>query len=325
LGAKLPYARFVAGQPEPDGLVRLAYYINYALWQKPSGLIDVGFFTHLDESNRCLERARAMQYCVCQCRQYADWLLKQGAKSVTYIPMGYDAYRYRPRLVLGVVGLLNHPRKGWHLVEAVRKLPFVEVRTTDGGLSEEDLPAFYQGLDYVLIPATVEGGPMSLLEGLAMGKPIIAPEGVGMVPEFGDTRHIRRYPAGDAEALVQLVSQCYDEKQDRARLVKLRSWDAWAQSHHHLFMDLLTLGGQPEPEPAIGFRFGMMGELDVPFGIDVQRLENGIDSLARHLFWGQYAEARAQLQELVKTFSCAKPLLKTTPDENGSFPRKNPY
>ena len=63
-----------------------------------------------------------------------------------------------------------HPRKGRHLVEELRKLPFVEVLTTEGKMPEEELPAFYQRLDYVLIPATVEGGPMSLSEGLAMGK-----------------------------------------------------------------------------------------------------------------------------------------------------------
>ena len=67
---------------------------------------------------------------------------------------------------------------------------------------------------------------MSLLEGLAMGKPIIAPEGVGLVPEFGATEDIRRYPAGDAAALVELVRTCYEEKRARSRLVENRTWDA---------------------------------------------------------------------------------------------------
>ncbi len=34
----------------------------------------------------------------------------------------------------------------------------------------------YQRADDVLIPTMVEGGAMSLLEGLAMGRPVIAPE-----------------------------------------------------------------------------------------------------------------------------------------------------
>src|SRR5437870_1631550 len=80
---------------------------------------------------------------------------------------------------------LAHPRKGGRLVELLRTLPFVEVQATAGRVPEAQLRDFYQRLDYVLIPSLVEGGPMSLLEGLSMGKPVIAPENVGMVPEFG--------------------------------------------------------------------------------------------------------------------------------------------
>src|SRR5260370_23582582 len=135
------------------------------------GGLNVGFFAHREEAGEFLDRARRMDFCVCMSRKYENWLLDQDVPKVTCIPMGYDSFRYRPRLVLGVVGLLDHPRKGRHLVEAVRTLPFVEVLTSEGRMSLEQLPDFYQRLDYVLIPATVEGGPMCLLEGLAMGKP----------------------------------------------------------------------------------------------------------------------------------------------------------
>ena len=54
------------------------------------------------------------------------------------------------RHVLGVTGPLDHPRQGKHLVEQVRKLPFVELLAGEGHVSEEELPDFYQRLDYVL-------------------------------------------------------------------------------------------------------------------------------------------------------------------------------
>jgi hypothetical protein len=337
LAGKLPYAELV-DTPNAKGAAKLVYYINYALYQRPSGSIDVGFFTHLDEQHQFLERARAMAFCICQSRKYADWLASQGVQHVTHIAMGYDVYQYRPRLVLGVVGLLDHPRKGRRLVEELRKLPFVEVLTTEGKLTEKELPDFYQRLDYVLIPATVEGGPLCLLEGLAMGKPVIAPADVGMVPEFFDTEHVRTYPAGDAGALVELVQRCYDEKLDKTRLVKQRTWDRWAESHHHVFMQLLRSRGIEPPAPAVGFRFGMIEELDVPFfphpnplpegegvrGCDVENLEAGIDGVARHLFWGEYADARAKLLEIVKRYPCAQPLRDTTPDESGEFVSRRP-
>src|SRR5262249_22924389 len=158
---------------------------------------------------------------------------------VAHVPMGFDYYRYRPRLLLAVVGRLDHPRKGKALVDRLRQLPFVEVVTTEGRVPEGGLRDVYERGDYLLVPATVEGGPVRRLEGRCGGKRVIAPEGVGVVPEFADTEAIRRYPAGDAEALVGLVTACYEEKLKRTRLVQGRTWDAWAQAHHHLFGQLL--------------------------------------------------------------------------------------
>jgi hypothetical protein len=315
LAAKLPYAAFVPWQPRRDGEARVAYYVNYALYQGPSGLIDVGLFTHREDTQEFLERAHQVDYCVSMSRLYADWLRDQGVRWVVHIPMGFDAYRYRPRLVLGVVGKLDHPRKGRHLVERLRALPFVEVWATEGQVQDEDLPEFYQGLDYVLIPATVEGGPMSLLEGLAMGKPVIAPEGVGMVPEFPDSEHLVRYPAGDAEALVRVVTACYRKKLACARLVQGRTWDHWAEAHHHLFMRLLTERGLPAPQPAPGFRFGLLSELEIPLGIAVDQLEAAVDQVASHLFFGRYQAARLKLREALAAFPFAGKLFDVIPEE----------
>jgi len=302
LARKLPYAEFVPWQPRAGGRARLAYYVNYALYHGPSGLIDVSFFTHYEEAHQFLERARRLDSCVSMSKLYADWLRGQGVGHVVHIPMGFDSYRYRPRLVLGVFSRLEQPRKGKRLVERLRQLPFVELVLTEGEAKAEALPGLYQRVDYVLIPATVEGGPMSLLEGLGMGKPVIAPANVGMVPELPAGAHIRTYPAGDAEALARVVSTCYEEKLARARLVQERTWDRWAEGHHELFRDLLRARGVAAPEQAPGFRFGMLAELEVPFGICVERLETGVDGVATQLFYGRYREARRALEELAGEF-----------------------
>lgn len=311
LAAKLPYSHFSTRPAE--GPAALVYYVNYALYDRPSGRIDVALFTHCDQSHQFLNRARSVDFCICMSRLYADWLRAQGLPKVAHIPMGFDSYRYRPRLVLGVIGLLDHPRKGRALVDELRKLPFVEIVATEGKVPDEELPALYQRLDYVLIPATVEGGPMALLEGLGMGKPIIAPEGVGMVPEFGDTEHIRRYPAGDARSLVELVTACYEEKLGPRRLVQERTWDRWAEAHHHLFVQLLEAHGIAGPRPALGFRFSMLGEVDVPPGIDAAPLEAAMDEASRHLFWGHHADARQILQASLPCYPFIRQLLATIP------------
>jgi hypothetical protein len=324
LAAKLPYAEFVPWKPRPDGHARIAYYVNYALHEASSGLIDVAFFTHCEDEAQFLEHARSADFCVCMSRLYADWLTARGVGAVTHIPMGFDSLRYRPRLVLGVVGLLDHPRKGRRLVERLRELPFVEVIVTEGRLSEQELPDFYQRLDYVLIPATLEGGPMSLLEGLAMGKPVIAPEGVGLMPEFRESPHIRRYAAGDADALLQVVTSCYEGKLERAGLVTDRSWDHWAKAHDQLFTRLLQERGIEPPRPAPGFRFGMLGELEIPHGIDVEELEQAVDQAARHLFYGRYSEAREHLEEVATRFPCVGRLLATIPRGGASIHQRAP-
>jgi hypothetical protein len=313
LASKLPYAILTRPGTKPAPHIALVYYVNYYLYNGPSGVLDVGYFTHADEANDFLARGRRMDYCVCMSRVYEDWLKAQGVTHVTCIPMAYDSYRYRPRLVLGVIGLLDQPRKGKHLVDAVRQLPFVEVVTTEGRLPPEQLPDFYQRLDYVLIPATVEGGPMCLLEGLAMGKPVLAPANVGMVPEFGDTEHIRRYPTGDVAGLLELVRTCYEEKRARARLVEERTWDRWAEAHHRLFERLLRERGKEWPQPCPGFRFGMLGELEVPLGVDVEPLETAVDAMARHLYFGRYGEARAGQEAVLPRYPFAGKLLDGIP------------
>jgi hypothetical protein len=85
---------------------------------------------------------------------------------------------------------------------------------------------------------------MSLLEGLALGKPVIAPKGVGIVPELEEAEELLRYPAGDGEALVALVRGCYERKLRGSRLVQGRSWERWGEEHDRLFRRLVEANGK---------------------------------------------------------------------------------
>lgn len=308
LASKLPYATFAPWRPRPlSG--GIAYYVNYALYEAPSGGLDVGFFTHVEDEAGFLDRARRMDHCVSMSKLYADWLRDRGVLHATHVPMGFDYYRFRPKLVLGVVGRLEHPRKGMALVERLRRLDFVELVATGGLLEEDALREAYQRVDYVLIPATVEGGPMSLLEGLGSGRPVIAPAGVGMVPEFEGSPQVLLYPAGDADALEELVASRHREKLARGRPVQGRTWDDWARSHHELFAEILRERGLALPEPAEGFRFGLMGEIDVPFDADVEALEAVIDGVSRSLYFGGPGPARRDLSRRIHEFPCLETLL----------------
>lgn len=313
LVSKLPYASFSPWEPRRNGPAGLAYYVNYALFQRSTSQIDVGFFTHRDDSQGFLERARAMNFCVSMARVTADFLAAEGVRHSCHIPMGFDRTRYRPRLVLGVVGRTDHPRKGKPLIEAVKQLPGVDVRSTEGQIDEEALRNFYQAVDFVLIASTVEGGPMCLLEGLGCGKPVIAPDDVGIVPEIAEHPAVHRYRTGDGESLLAVVRKCHSQKQQIAKLVEHRSWDQWAKDHDTLFRRLLHERGIDLPKPAPGFRFGLVDELEIPPGVDGARVEAIVDQAARHLYFGRSSEANSVLSEGAVEFPFLETLRRSIP------------
>jgi hypothetical protein len=136
LASKLPYAEFVAWTPKPGPKTRLVYYINYALYKSPCGVMDVGFFTHRDDEQQFLERARAMDFCVCMSNLYALWLRSACVKNVAHIPMGFDYYRYRPKLVMAARGAGSLGRPELLFAAGVRTLMLGQTRMSRLPLSQ---------------------------------------------------------------------------------------------------------------------------------------------------------------------------------------------
>ncbi|MHB0869706.1 MAG: glycosyltransferase [Chloroflexota bacterium] len=101
----------------------------------------------------------------------------------------------------------------------------------------EQMPSFYNSIDYVLVPAYYEGGPMSVLEALASGKEVIAPP-IGFVQDYP---HIQ-YNTGDAEDLRRVLRELVERRQRLRRTVAHRTWQAWAEDHDRLFRQLLRDG-----------------------------------------------------------------------------------
>lgn len=69
----------------------------------------------------------------------------------------------------------------------------------------EDMPSFYRGLDIFVCTSLVEGGPMTTLEALACGVPVVIPRDVGIHNELPDTHGIYRYPKGSYKGLKQAM------------------------------------------------------------------------------------------------------------------------
>lgn len=164
------------------------FFINYALYQ-PVDSITLAMFTHRERDGRGQvfdNVARSVDWCFAQCNITAALLPAE--KTSTLLPGLTNTAFYKKPLVLGVVGR-QYPsgRKRMSWMEDLRSIKDIEVRHAKNTLAKE-MPAFYDRIDYLVILADNEGGPQPVLEALARGKPIIAPN-VGYCWEYPVLRY----------------------------------------------------------------------------------------------------------------------------------------
>lgn len=96
----------------------------------------------------------------------------------------------------------------------------VETRTRFLGW-RQDLPSVYAAADICALSSVNEGTPVSLIEAMAAGKPVVA-SAVGGVPDIvknGETGLL--FAAGDAEAMAMALSQLSQNAQERDRMGRL--------------------------------------------------------------------------------------------------------
>lgn len=88
----------------------------------------------------------------------------------------------------------------------------------------DQLPAFYQSLDYYVVTSSDEGGCTPIIECMAMGIPVISPR-IG----FATHRPVLEYAAGDWESLNTVLMY----------LTQHRTYDDWARDHAAYFREVL--------------------------------------------------------------------------------------
>lgn len=239
---RLPYVTYGL-HPVPSALIQ--YYVTYGCRKARVSPIEIALFTHREEDLEAAARfngiAREVDHSVSMSNATDKLIAALGVTSRSVIPPGVELDRYHPRLKIAVVGRTYHTgRKGEALVRAVMDVPDIEWHFTGDGwpgpalhVADADLPAFYRSMDYVLIPATNEGGPMCLLEALASGVQVIASP-VGWVPEFP---HIP-FARGDAASLRAVLMRLRDERMRLRGAVRDMTWDRWVGEHDALFRRL---------------------------------------------------------------------------------------
>lgn len=161
----------------PDPLADVNMFVNYAL-HEPVNTITTAMFTHKEREGHFKLKFDLVKHRV-------DWCFAMNRHTLAMLPVEKssimmvwpDPRYYRNKLILGVCGRAygsGRKRMGW--VDDLRAIPGVEVRTTGGEVPAADMPAYYDGLDYLVVIADNEGGPKPVVEALARGCPVIAPD-----------------------------------------------------------------------------------------------------------------------------------------------------
>jgi len=257
----------------PDPRTEVVYLSGYFESQvcKPWPSVPVAaMFTHREETPPGNAKAKLfdavaqrVQLRVAMCRLYAEPLSKFGATIQPPLPVERDKFiikasSRRGKPVVGFSGYTyrNH-RKGEDLVEAVLASKIgqkVEWRASGRGWPVKttrykwaDMPAFYQGLDVLVCPSRVEGGPMPVLEALSCGVSVVVPRGVGILDELPQVKGIHRYKRGDAGDLVKALGKAVRDRGDMNRdalraVTEPYTVEAWCEAHAAMVPVLLGQG-----------------------------------------------------------------------------------
>lgn len=173
----------------PDPRADVNMFVNYHLYTPP-GTVATAMFTHRERTGPLKQRFGKVATLV-------DWCFAMNHHTLTLLPkekssimwVWPDPRYHKGKVILGVCGrAYKGGRKRMDWVKDLQAVPGVEVRTTGGKIPAEDMPRYYDGLDYLVVLADNEGGPKPVVEALARGCPVIAPN-VGYCWEFSCIRY----------------------------------------------------------------------------------------------------------------------------------------
>jgi len=264
----------------PDPRADVVYLAGYFEVQKckPWPSVPVAaLFTHREETPPGNAKAKLfdavaerVQLRVAMCRLYAKPLSAYGPTIQPPLPVERERFTLpstriitsaafrtaRQKAVVGFSGYTyrNH-RKGEDLVKAVLASKIgkkVEWRASGRGWPVEtkrydwaEMPAFYQGLDALVCPSRVEGGPMPVLEALSCGVSVVIPRNVGILDELPATEGVYRYERGDAKGLVRALEAALAGPRDQEALRAITepyTVQAWCEAHRAMVPLLLGQG-----------------------------------------------------------------------------------
>jgi len=177
---------------EPDKNADINFFVSWHFYKKSTN-IDVGWFTHREKdikrSRQFNKKAQQMDYCICPSINTFNLLPKEKT-SILKHGIGDEYNNINEKIVFGIVGReYDTGRKQFSIVDDyLKSIPNTEYLFTNGKIPKEEMPNFYKKINYLLILSNIEGGPVPVLEAIAMGTPVIAPN-VGWCWEYPVIRY----------------------------------------------------------------------------------------------------------------------------------------
>jgi glycosyltransferase involved in cell wall biosynthesis len=120
-------------------------------------------------------------------------------------------------------------------VSRLRQYKWVEVLESGGNLTPFELYAMMRKSDVVLITSTHEAGPLSVMEGLASGVPVMIGRGVGLQQDFAAHPGVIAYEPNDFDDLVLQLRGLYIRRENYALSVAQWNENYWVEEHKKLF------------------------------------------------------------------------------------------
>lgn len=192
------------------------YCIPYYIYREATAPIKIPLFTHKekDGGKREMFEKVSMQAKKSIC-------LSEDTKK--HIPLGGHVIHLGSDLnkgkTFGIVGKdYNTGRKNFHWLPKLKE----EFTIIHQGLGEEitNRRSFYSGIDYLIVTSSIEGGPVPLLDAIATGVPVIAP----------DTGWCWEYPCIHYEK-----DNLTDLQRVLRQLNTARTWAGVAEDHRIIF------------------------------------------------------------------------------------------
>ncbi len=251
---------FLSFTPRND--VDVNFYVDISnKFRKKSKVIDVGLFTHLHENSLKNLKSRWLKcdYIIHMCTRYYELFSQIYPKNKMCVLYPFDVAKtfQMKKPTIGIFQRGLYEGKGYNFLLSlvyetiIMKFKFIFVgKDWDKVVNElkqrnidveyytsEDYGEYqnlYNKIDYLLIPSKWEGGPISMVEALSMGIPVISSD-VGFASYDFKVDYL--FEPGDKIRLLEIFSQILKPMEERRNQVEKINFRYFAEK-------LIEIGGQ---------------------------------------------------------------------------------